>query len=63
MSQQIATATEQQSEGVLEISRNLTEIDVTSRQTAENATKVNNEAIVSSECMENLSGVVKGFKL
>ena len=63
MSQQIATATEQQSEGVLEISRNLSEIDVTSRQTAENATKVNNEAITSSECMENLSGVVQGFKL
>lgn len=63
MSQQIATSTEQQSEGVLEISKNLAEIDVKSSRTAENATQVNNEAKASSECMENLSIVVKGFKL
>jgi methyl-accepting chemotaxis protein len=63
MSQQIATSTEQQSEGVLEISRNLAEIDVKSSRTSENATQVNNEARVSSECMENLYTVVKGFKL
>ena len=63
MSQQIATSTEQQSEGVLEISSNLSEIDVKSRQTAENATRVNEEAKSSSECMENLSSVVDGFKL
>jgi len=63
MSQQIATSTEQQSEGVLEISSNLSEIDVKSRQTSENATRVNEEAKSSSECMENLSSVVKGFKI
>ena len=63
MSQQIATATEQQSEGVLEISSNLTDIDVKSRKTSENAAKVNSEAKASSECMENLTSVVKGFKL
>lgn len=63
MSQQIATATEQQSEGVLEISKNLAEIDAKSSQTSENATQVNTEAKMSRECMENLTVVVKGFKL
>ncbi|TBR43894.1 methyl-accepting chemotaxis protein [Marinomonas agarivorans] len=63
MSQQIATATEQQSEGVHEISKNLAEIDEKSGQTSQNATQVNTEAKMSRECMENLTLVVKGFKL
>jgi len=63
MSQQIAISTEQQSEGVLEISKNLAEIDVKSSKTSDNATQVNNEAKASSECMETLYTVVKGFKL